>query len=186
MRRADEPTDWREGRRLRAWELKQQGWTQKAIAEVLGVTDGAVSQWMKRAQAQGVDGLKRQRPPGALLRLTDDQRAQLPELLTKGAEAYGFLGDVWTQDRVRVVIQQVFGISYHRDHVGRILKAIRWSVQKPVERATPRDEEPLARWQAEEWPAIKKSRSGATNNRLCRRGSILSPGWSCAHLRADR
>ncbi len=31
------PADWREGRRLRAWELAQQGWKQKDIAAALGV-----------------------------------------------------------------------------------------------------------------------------------------------------
>jgi hypothetical protein len=42
--------DWREARRSRAWELKQKGWEQCDIAEALGVTDGAVSQWVKRVR----------------------------------------------------------------------------------------------------------------------------------------
>src|ERR687890_96970 len=55
-----EATDWREGRRLRAFELKQQGWSQQRIAEALGVSKGAVSQWMKRARdGGGVEALKR-------------------------------------------------------------------------------------------------------------------------------
>jgi predicted transcriptional regulator len=46
------PDRWTgEGRRLRAWGLEQQGWTQRAIAAALGVTPGAVSQWMTRAKA---------------------------------------------------------------------------------------------------------------------------------------
>jgi hypothetical protein len=32
--------DWREGRRRRAWELKEQGWKQQDIAAALGVTPG--------------------------------------------------------------------------------------------------------------------------------------------------
>ena len=32
-----EATDWREGRRLRACELKKEGWSQQRIAEALGV-----------------------------------------------------------------------------------------------------------------------------------------------------
>ena len=32
------PADWREGRRLRGWELKQEGWTPQRIADALGVT----------------------------------------------------------------------------------------------------------------------------------------------------
>ena len=64
-------TDWREGRRLRAFELKQQGWSQQRITEALGVSKGAVSQWMKRARdGGGVQALKRQPAPGALPRLT--------------------------------------------------------------------------------------------------------------------
>jgi transposase len=156
MRRADEPTDYREGRRRRAWELKQQGWTQKAIAAALGVTEGAVSQWMKHGTEGGEDALARQPPPGAPPRLTDAQRKHLPELLAKGAQAYGFLGDVWTQRRVQQVIAQTFGVTYHRDYVGVLLKAIGWSVQKPIERATQRDEAAIERWKTEEWPAIKK------------------------------
>jgi len=159
MRRSDEPTDWREGRRLRAWQLKQQGWSQKAIAEALGVTQGAVSQWMKRVAQRGVDALKRSPPPGAAPRLSSAQRAQLPELLAKGAEAHGFLGETWTQDRVRLLIKRHFGVSYHRDHVGRILKAIGWSVQVPIERASQRDEQAIERWKREQWPAIKKKPS---------------------------
>lgn len=38
------PRSWQEGRRLRAWELHQQGWTQQHIAQALGVTQGAISQ----------------------------------------------------------------------------------------------------------------------------------------------
>src|SRR5215203_3702760 len=54
-----EATDWREGRRLRAFELKQQGWSQQQIAQALGVSKGAVSQWMKRGREGGVQALKR-------------------------------------------------------------------------------------------------------------------------------
>lgn len=61
MRRGDEHRgDWKEWRRLRAWELVQQGWSQKKIAEALGVTEGAVSQWVKIGREQGVEGKRRQ------------------------------------------------------------------------------------------------------------------------------
>lgn len=38
---------WKEERRKRAWKLFQAGWAQKQITEALGVTKGAVSQWIK-------------------------------------------------------------------------------------------------------------------------------------------
>jgi len=40
---APRKADWREERRKRAWQLKEQGWQQKDIATVLGVSEGAVS-----------------------------------------------------------------------------------------------------------------------------------------------
>jgi transposase len=102
---SSQATNWREGRRLRAYELKQQGWKQTEIADALGVTEGAVSQWMKRAREEGMEGLRHKPPPGATPRLSEDERARLPELLAQGAQAHGFRGDVWTCERVAIVIR---------------------------------------------------------------------------------
>jgi transposase len=151
-------TNWREGRRLRAWELHQQGWKQKDIAAALGVTQGAVSQWLKRGREGGVEGLRHQPPPGAPPRLSSEQRDQLLELLSQGPESFGFQGAVWTQPRVAVLIRDQFGVSYDPSQVGRILKACGWSSQKPVHRATQRHEEAIQQWREERWPQLKKRR----------------------------
>jgi transposase len=91
--------DWREWRRLRAWDLKQQGWRQCDIAAALGVTEGAVSQWVDRGRSGGVAALRHRPPPGPSSRLTPEELAQLPALLARGAEAFGFRCDVWTARR---------------------------------------------------------------------------------------
>lgn len=148
--------DWREGRRLRDWELKREGWPQQRIAEALGVSKGAVSQWMKRGCEGGAEALKRRPAPGAPPRLSEEQRAKLPELLERGAEAHGFRGDVWTCERVATVIRKEFGASYHPAHISRLLKALRLSLQKPARRANQRDEEAVERWKEERWPSLKK------------------------------
>jgi transposase len=70
-------SDWREGRRLRAWELKRKGWKHKEIADALGVSKGAVSQWVKRAREGGVEGLRRRIASGASPRLSEEERAKL-------------------------------------------------------------------------------------------------------------
>ena len=90
------PRDWREWRRCRAAALHEEGWTGQEIAVALGVSPGAVSQWLKRLREGGQDALRAKPPPGPTPRLTPEQRAGLPALLACGAEAYGFLGDVWT------------------------------------------------------------------------------------------
>jgi transposase len=151
------PRSWPEGRRLRAWELHQHGWTQQQIAHALGITQGAVSQWLTRARLQGVDALRDHPPPGAAPLLTTEQHAQLVALLLEGAEAFGFRGDVWTCRRVAEVIAEHFGVRYHPAHVSRLLLRLGWTPQKPLVRATQRDEAAIAAWHAERWPALKKS-----------------------------
>ena len=53
----ERPADWKEARRLRAWELVRQGWKQTDVAAALGVTRGAVSQWVSQARQGGVAAL---------------------------------------------------------------------------------------------------------------------------------
>jgi transposase len=88
--------------------------------------------------------------------LTTEQRNLLPSLLARGAQAFGFRGDIWTRARIAALIKREFGVSYHRDHIGRLLSEVGWSVQKPVERATQRDEAAIARWRDQRWPVLKK------------------------------
>ena len=51
--------DIREWWRMCAWELHGEGWSGKDIAAALKVRAGAVSGWLKRARAGGVEALRR-------------------------------------------------------------------------------------------------------------------------------
>src|SRR5438034_4665252 len=154
----NQPLTWREGRRQQAWQLHQQGWKQTLIAQALGVSQGAVSQWLKRATEHGVDALRAHPAPGLQPRLSPQQRTQWVDLLSQGAETFGFRGAVWTCRRVARLIKDEFGISYHPAHVSRILAQIGWSPQKPILRASQRDEAAIASWYSKRWPSLKKKR----------------------------
>lgn len=154
---SSQANDWREGRRLRAFELKQQGWNQREIARALGVTEGAVSQWMKRAREEGgIEALRKRTSPGTPSRLDEEQRVHLKELLARGAPAHGFRGDVWTCERVAQVIRKEFGVAYHPAHVSRLIRQLGLSLQKPVRRANQRDEQAIEHWKQKRWPELKK------------------------------
>src|SRR5436309_9686494 len=123
--------DWREWRRMRALDLKQQGWKQHEIATVLGVTKGAVSQWLAAARAGQRDALRAHPRPGSRPKLAPEQVRLIPDLLWHGPEAYGFPGEVWTCDRVAGVLWEEFGVWYSRSQVSRILKRLHWTPKSP-------------------------------------------------------
>src|SRR5437879_9021904 len=117
----DIPKSWREGRRLRAWALFQQGWRQRQIALALGVSEGAVSQWLAKARQAGSSALHDRPHPGRPPRLSPEQQARALTLLRLGAPAFGFRGDLWTRKRIREVIRREFGVTYSPSHLSRLL-----------------------------------------------------------------
>jgi transposase len=103
-----------------------------------------------------VEALRRHPAPGPQPKLSAGHLAQRPTLVERGAEAYGFRGQVWTCRRVAAVIQRPFGVTYHPAHVSRLLHALRQRVQRPRSRAAQRDEAALSAWWRERWPALEK------------------------------
>jgi transposase len=150
------PGDWREWRRLRALQLKEQGWYQRDIAEALGVCEESVSRWLACARTAGPETLLARPAPGHPPKLSPAQKDLIPEFLWHGAEAYGFRGDVWTCARVAKVIEEEFAVRYHKGHVSRLLRELGWTPQMPIRRAVQRDEEAIRLWRAEVWPALRR------------------------------
>jgi len=150
---------------MRALTLKQQGWTQRAIAGALGVSEPAVSQWLRTARQRGPEALRSQLASGAPPRLTLEQKRLIPEFLCHGAEAYGFRGEVWTCARVARVIEEEFGVRYTKSHVSRLLQELHWTPQLPIRRAIQRDEPAIQRWRREVWPELQR--------RACRERRVL-------------
>src|SRR4051812_4963803 len=99
-----EPHDWREWRRMRAWDLAQQGWKQRDIATALDASEGIVSRWLATARRGGPEALRSHPAPGPLARLTAEQLRLVPDFLWHGAESYGFRGEGWTCGRVAGVL----------------------------------------------------------------------------------
>jgi transposase len=150
------PDDWREWRRLRALLLKQQGWHQRDIGNALGVSEETISRWLARARDGGPEALLARSSPGRPPKLSSTQKRLIPEFLWHGPESYGFRGEVWTCARVAWVIKEEFGAHYHKDHVGKLLKELRWTPQVPIKRAIQRDEEAIERWRDEVWPELRR------------------------------
>ena len=69
--------------------------------------------------------------------------------------------DLWTCARVQQVIEEKFGVTYHVDHVGRLLHSLGFSPQRPQRRARERNEAAIEHWRRYDWPRIKKGDRGS-------------------------
>jgi transposase len=147
----------REARRLRAAELFAQGRTQAEVAREFGVSRQSAHVWHTRFEQGGVEALRSRGPTGPDPKLSAVQLATVEQALLAGAMANGFDTDLWTLERVAVVITQLTGVRYHPGHVWSVLRQrLGWTLQRPERRASERDEEAIARWVQQEWPRIKR------------------------------
>src|SRR5437763_16109561 len=134
-----------ERRRRRAVALVEGGESHSTVARIFGVHEPSLHRWRRLAKAE--DGPAAKPHSGPKPRLVDDQMRRLEQLLLQGAQHHGWANDLWTADRVAVLIQRHFGLSFHPEHVRKILKRrLDWTSQKPQTRARERNDKEVARW----------------------------------------
>lgn len=144
-------------RRERAVALLAEGYQPVEVARMVGVDRRSVRRWKAAYRKRGRKGLVSKPVSGRPAKLNAKEKAQLDRVLLKGAKAAGFETDLWTCPRVVQLIEERFGVVFHVDHIGRLLKALGWSPQKPARRAVERDEERIRRWVKVDWPRVKKT-----------------------------
>ena len=150
-----------EQRRLRAARLFTKGMRPAEVARELGVSRQAATVWYHAWQEEGVRGLRQAERTGRPPVLTTKELTKVERALRAGPAAYGWHTELWTLQRVADVIAMETGVRYHVGHVWKILRRLGWTWQKPARRAIERDEEGIARWVREEWPAILNSPAGS-------------------------
>jgi transposase len=159
---AQQERDRLQARRLRAAELFAAGITQAEIARQLEVSAQAISVWHARWKEGGIDALRSRGPSGPAPRLSDAQLATVEQALLDGAGANGFVGELWTLDRIAVVLERLTGVQHHPAHVWALLHhRLGWSVQRPRRRAVERDQTAIDRWVKQDWPRILQTPNGA-------------------------
>jgi putative transposase len=149
------------GRWLQAGKLSQ-----AEIARRLGVSRATVSDWAKQLANGGLTQLRRRRSSGRPPKLTTAQQQSLLRQLKRGARAAGFATERWTLPRIRNVIERDYEITYHRNHLGRLLARLGWSPQVPLPQAVERDEDLVLAWLKKDWPRIKKGAANRRRNRV--------------------
>jgi transposase len=160
MPRLKGSADLLEDRRRRALALLDDGFSLNEVGRQIGCNPSSVMRWRDARRQGGDSALKVRFSPGRPLKLLAAERKRLVRLLLKGPMAQGYRTNLWTTARIANLVESEFGVSYHLDHIGRLMHSLGWTPQKPERRALERDEEEIERWKQEEWPRIKKTLHG--------------------------
>ena len=144
-----------EKRRQRGMRLLARGIAQAQVARTCAVSRQTAMSWARMLETHSQAW--RRRPLGRPGSFDSKQRAQLSKRLVQGAVANGFPTEVWTLARVAKLIEREFGRSFSISYVWRLLHDLGFSPQRPVGRASQRDEEAIRQWKQKRWPALKKT-----------------------------
>jgi len=143
-----------EARRRRGMRMLARGVSQAEVARACEVTRTTAMTWA-RMRAEDPQAWRR-RPLGRPGVFDEKDRARLAKLLLQGAMASGFATELWTLARVATLIEREFGHAFSISYVWTLLRDLGFSSQRPVGRATQRNEQTILEWKAKRWPALKK------------------------------
>lgn len=185
MRPHGSPEDL-EKRRRSVIALLRENLSLHQIARRIGCHASSVLRWRNAWRRGGGVALKAKPASGRPQRLTARQKSQLVVLLAQGAMAHGYRTELWTTQRIALLIERKFGVKYHRNHIGKLLHQLGWSHQKPERRAIERNEAAIAQWKRTVWPAVKKRRAAGSPHRLRRRIGLPPDSYRPQDLESHR
>ena len=136
--------------RVNAIRLLEQGYTKEEVARIFNVTESSVYGWQKAYRKDGLAALSTKIASGRKRLLSDKQLLQLSGWIRRDPRQLELDFGLWTRKLVRELIRRKFGIDYSEQNVGRILKMLGFSPQRPVYQALERDEEKRRIWREEE------------------------------------
>jgi transposase len=112
--------------------LLHEGERAPAVAERLGVGADVVRGWLKRFNAEGLDGLKDRPRSGRPATYTPEQVGAVVGAALTSPEALGLPFASWTLDRLAAHLREARGIPIKRTRIGEILVAegLRWRTQE--------------------------------------------------------
>lgn len=128
-----------EQRRFRAISLLKDGLQPVDVARRLNVDRRSVRRWKAAFLKEGLEAIRAKPTPGRPEKLSEQEKKDLEEKLLRGAQAAGFANDLWTHPRVARLIFNSYGVRYHVDHIGRLLRSLNGILQNPQKRSIPLD-----------------------------------------------
>jgi transposase len=151
--------------RIRAVGQIEHGAHPEEVAAALGMTRAAVYGWLARYREGGLAALRAKPVPGRPPTLSGAQLARLYGLVVgNDPRQLQFAFALWTRAIIRELIRREFDVRLSEVSVGRLLRKLGLSPQRPLYRAYQQNPEVVARWKAETYPQLRAqaAQAGAT------------------------
>jgi transposase len=158
------PRKAKEQLRMAAVRRVEAGESPEAVAAGLGINRRTIYRWIEAFHYGGESALKAKPIPGAPPKLDARQMARLARIVhTKNPLQLNFEFALWTLAMIRVLIRREFDVSLSEVSVGRLMRRLGFSPQRPLYRAWQQDPARVERWRAQEYPKIaaRAKREGA-------------------------
>jgi len=153
-RRLDHKT--REKLRIRAVKLVEEGHSPEHVIQALGFHRSCIYEWLAKYREGGLDALKTRAISGRPRKLKGPQLQKIYNIVTANNPLQlHFEFALWTRDMIQDLIWCQFRVKLSLVSVGRLLKKMGLSPQKPLHRAYQQDPERVAQWMDVEFPRIR-------------------------------
>lgn len=151
--------------KILAVQLIESGKKIDNVVEIMGVGRTTVLEWWRAYREGGLVALSTKFASGRPTVLSDRQMLELRALILGSDPRQFSLGfALWTRALIAELIRSRFKVALSEVTVGRILKKLGMSVQRPLYRAHQQNPELVERWKRETYPEIRKEAAecGAT------------------------
>jgi len=147
----------REAIRIRAVQQVESGESPEIIIKAIGFHRSRIYDWIAKYRNGGLEALRAKKITGRPTTLNGKQIQKLYAIIVdKNPLQLKFEFALWTRDIIREVIKDQFDLKLSAVSVGRLLKKMGFSPQKPLRRAYQQDKDRVEKWLNEEYPVIYK------------------------------
>jgi transposase len=136
--------------------VRQKKQSPEDVISTFGLHRSNIYKWLEKYDKNGYSSLRSTKSKGPAPKLSSQQKEKLAKCLLKNPTQLRFEYALWTVPMIVELIAIKFDVLYSSVQVGRLLKQLGFSKQKPLERAYQQDPEKVAEWLEKNYPAIKK------------------------------
>jgi len=148
--------------RNQAVKAVRNGRTVQSVADAYGLNIRTVFRWLAAYASGGQKALQAKPIPGRPPKLRDEQMSWLAGAIRSHTpQQYKFEFALWTLGLISELIERRFGLSLSRSAVGRLMRSLGFTAQRPLYCAVQRESVLVERWRNEGFPAIATEAKGA-------------------------